>query len=240
MSNYLIDCILNKEITLNKITLLLVLCLSILYSDEMTSSCKDYEYEECLSNGWKFESNNHRDSLKNYTNAKKLNKENFFVKSYEHIVKARDVISQEQVLKSKMKKNIYSGSALRPRVKTYKTKIKNTYNIKSLELNTSSKNTAQPILIVECSKDKNNIYVHNIAKSFKENKKINNMDLADIIVNVNDKAYNIDDVKSGEMNELEVNIKKCDNLKTSLNGKNSLLDEKSISKIQLLKQGDKP
>ena len=223
---------------MNKIKLLLIICFSILHSDEVTSSCKDYKHTECLAGGWKFENNNHRDSLNHYTKAKKLNKESSFIKSYEHIVKARDIISKGKVLESKMKKNIYSGSALRPRVKTYKTAIKNAYDIKSLELNTSSKNTAQPLLIVECSKNESNIYVHNMDKSFKENKKISNMNLVNIIVDINDKSYNVGDVKSGEMSKLAINMKKCDSLKTSLNGENSLSDEKSISKVQLLKQGD--
>ncbi len=204
----------------------------------MTSSCKNYEYQECLDDGWKFENDSHINALKNYTKAKELNEGNSLVKSYEHIVQARDIISKEQILQSKMKKNIYSGSALRPRVKPYKTKIKNTYNINSLELNTSSKNTAQPILIVECSKNENSIYVHNINKSFKENKKINNMNLVDIKVDINDKSYEVDDVESGAMSKLVVNIKKCDKLKTSLSGANSLLGEKSISKVQLIKQGN--
>ena len=96
-----------------KIRLLLIICFSVLYGDDITSSCKDFDHQQCLIDGWKFENTNHRDALKNYTKAKDFKDKNSFVKSYKHIIKARDIVKKEQILKTKMKKNIYTGSALR-------------------------------------------------------------------------------------------------------------------------------
>jgi hypothetical protein len=222
---------------LYKIRLLLIICFSVLYSDDITSSCKDFEHQQCLIDGWKFENANHRDALKNYTKAKDFKDKNSFVKSYKHIIKARDIIKKEQILNTKMKKNIYTGSALRPRVKIYKTNIENIYNIKSLELDTASKNTAQPILIVECSSNENNLYVYNIDKSFKKNIPIENMDLVNVTVKIDNKTYNVNNIKSGEMEKMKIANKKCNNLKISLNGNNSLFDKKSISQVKLSKKG---
>ena len=221
---------------MNRIKLLLLLLFVILNGDKITATCKDYKHEECILNGWKFIDESKEEALENYTKAKKYIDKKEFVKSYDHIVKARNIIKDEQTLKTKMKKIIYSGSALRPRQKIYRTEIKNTYNIKSLELNASSKNTAQPLLIIECSNENNNIYLYNLNKSFTDNKKIHNMDLSDIVVTINDKNYNIGDIKSGDKGVVPLNINKCQKLQTSLNAINSLNKEKSISEVKLLKK----
>lgn len=222
---------------MNKLKLIIILCFVILKSDEITSSCKDYKYEECMSKNWKAENSDQEKALENYIKARDYINENKFLKSYEHIVKARDIISGDNVLDMKMKKNIYSGSALRPRVKTYKTEIKNIYDIESLETNVSSKNTALPFLIVECSKNESNIHLYNINKSIKNNQKITNMDLANIEVLINNESYKIDNIKSGDKGSKKIDIDKCKELSTSLNAVNSLFEEKSIAKVKLFKKG---
>ena len=96
----------------------------MLQGNEITSSCKDYKYEECLSKGWYFENEDHKKALEYLTKAKNYITDNKLVSSFENIVKARDIMQEDRILSSKMKKNIYSGSALRPRQKIYKTKNK--------------------------------------------------------------------------------------------------------------------
>jgi len=223
---------------LNKYKLIIIICFSILKSDEITSSCKDYKYEKCLSNHWEFEDKDKENALKHYTKAINYINDKKLRKSYSHIVKAREIISQEKTINSKMTKNIYSGSALRPRQKIYKTEIKNIYNIKILEMNNSMRNTAQPLLIVECAKNNSNIYLYNIDKSFKDNKKIDNMNLSDIVVSINNKKLKLDEIDNGDMRQLKVDINKCQNLKVSMKATNSLFDDKAISKIKLITKGN--
>lgn len=209
----------------------------MLQSNEITSSCKNYKYEECLSKGWHFENEDHKKALEYLTKAKNDITNNKLVSSFENIVKARDIMEENRTLSSKMRKNIYSGSALRPRQKIYKTKIKNIYDVKSTELNVSSRNTALPLLIVECSLNESKIHLYNINKSLKDNTKMDNMDLDDIEVVINGNDYKMDKIKSGEKGSIKTKLNKCKNLTTSLKAINSLFDEKSIAKVELFKKG---
>ena len=66
---------------------------------------------------------------------------------------------------------------------------------------------------------------------------MDNMDLDDIEVVINGNDYKMDKIKSGEKGSFKTNINKCKNLTTSLKAINSLLDEKSIAKVELFKKG---